>query len=122
MATLSKTNLILLAVLGLWLVLQWELPWWTAVVAAVIVGYLTALSRMQTGLVAAGVIAFFWLVTAAYYYLRTDGILTNRISELLHLNGVWGVFAALGIMAALVGSLGGIVGYEIRKLGKVTQS
>ncbi|MEZ0612461.1 hypothetical protein ACAW74_28390 [Fibrella sp. WM1] len=111
----TSTRLIL-ATLGLWIGFQGMLPWWSALLAAVLIGYATTTARAATGLIAALTIGLIWLATAVWHYAPSNGILTGRIGELLHVGGTPGVFVVVGALGMLLGFLGGMVGYETRLL------
>ncbi len=105
---------LLIALLSL--VAQFFLPWW---VVAPIAGLVCYFVSKKPGLAfaegTAGV-ALVWLAYALLIHIRTEGIMTARMSQLL-LKGPTNLLLTLTpIIGGLVGGLAGLTGFYLRRL------
>lgn len=111
----------IVVILALSLILQSILPWWTVAVAAFVGGYLRSSSGWKaTGAGFAG-IGILWLLSASFIHLKTGGILTSRVGEMLGLPMPFLVIFVTAILGGGVGGLAAATGYHFRKLFKQAQ-
>ncbi|MBD2699659.1 hypothetical protein IC229_03350 [Spirosoma sp. BT702] len=107
-------HIILIAVLSF--LAQLILPWWSlAIVAALVCFWRSpgALAAFFYGFIG---VAIVWLVYAILIHLRTDGIFTARMGQLLFkMNNAAMPMLATTILSGLVGGLAGLSGYFIRR-------
>ncbi len=94
---------------------QW-LPWWTIVLTAGVVVFLTGLQPLAAflGTFAAGFTLWFGL--AFWINHLNESILSTQIGELFKGVSPWQLLAITGILGGLVAGLGGITGAYLRQL------
>ena len=93
------------------------LPWWTFVPIAALGGLL--LTKRPGVAFVAGFLGTFllWLVFTAYLHTQTDGLLSNRMAELLPLAGSgWLMVIVTSLLGGLLSGLAAWSGWNIRKL------
>ncbi|CAN5910822.1 hypothetical protein BH24BAC1_BH24BAC1_00730 [soil metagenome] len=97
------------------LLLQFFLPWW--IVAPVAFGL--ALWRGRSGWQAFGAgfgaVALGWLGASLVIHLRTEGILTAKVADLLTLPSPLLLLALTALLGGLVGGLAALSGYFLRR-------
>lgn len=98
------------------LLAQFILPWWSLVVVAFVVCFWRSPGGGKAFLYGFAGVALVWLAYALLIHVRTDGIFTGRMSELLfktHSAVIPMVVTA--ILGGLVGGLGGLSGFYVRQ-------
>lgn len=94
---------------------QLDAPWWSMAVVAFSVGLAIAPTgrvAFWAGFVGAG---FSWLVPAAWLSYQNNGLLAQRVAQLLPLGGsAAALIAATAVLAGLVGGLAALVGVWLR--------
>jgi hypothetical protein len=94
-------------------VLQLFLPWWSALLAAGVLGGWMASWRgeaLRNGALGVGLL---WLGYAGYLNWMNDGILSERIANMIGLpGGIWMVLLTL-VLGLITGLIGSWVGYEL---------
>ena len=94
---------------------QLDAPWWSMAVVAFIVGLAIAPTgrvAFWAGLVGAGLS---WLVPAAWLSYQNNGLLAQRVAQLLPLGGSATVLViATALIAGLVGGLAALAGVWLR--------
>jgi len=105
---------LLIALLSL--LAQFLLPWWSLALVAFLVCLATqskALSAFGAGFFG---VALVWLIYALVVQLRTDGVLTGRMSELLvKANQPALLIGVTVLLGGVVGGLAGLSGYYVRQ-------
>ncbi|MGM0587773.1 MAG: hypothetical protein ACQETE_05135 [Bacteroidota bacterium] len=92
------------------------LPWWSAIIPAALLGGWMA-SRRVEALGNGGLgIGLLWLGYAGYIHWMNEGIMADRIAQMLGGSGGWMVLLATFAMGLLTGSLGAWAGYEWHEL------
>ena len=107
-------QIVLIAILSL--LAQLILPWWSLAVVAFLVCLWRSPSAGQAFFAGFYGVAFVWLAYAVMLHLRTDGIFTGRMGELLFKTNspiLPGLVTA--IVGGLVGGLAGLSGYFVRQ-------
>ncbi|GAA4407513.1 hypothetical protein GCM10023187_28180 [Nibrella viscosa] len=106
----------ILIIIVLSTIAQLFLPWW--IIAPVTFGICWWLSQSSGRAFLEGFagIALVWLVYALWLHIRTDGILTGRMSQLLFKADLPVVLLLLTpVIGGLVGGLAGMAGYQVRR-------
>lgn len=100
------------------LILTWFLnlflPWWSALLPAIVIGMWLldgAAKAFFTGLAAGGAA---WLIQALYIHILNDGILTGRIAEVMQVGSPLLVLLFTFVIGGLIGGTGALAGYQIR--------
>lgn len=97
------------------LLLQFFLPWW--IIAPVAFGL--ALWRGRSGWQAFGAgfgaVALGWLGASLITHLRTEGILTSKVAELLTLPSPLLLLVLTAFLGGLVGGMAALAGYFFRR-------
>lgn len=107
-------QIVLIAVLSL--LAQLVLPWWSLAIVAFLVCFWRSKNAGQAFVSGFYGIAIVWLIYVLLIHLRTDGIFTGRMSELLfkmNSNILPGLVTA--ILGGLVGGLAGLSGYFVKQ-------
>lgn len=107
-------SLILTAALSL--LLQLFLPWWSVVIAAVLVGAAIPQGGFQSFAGGFFGTAIVWWVYAWMIDMRNQSILSGKIAVLFHLGSPLALILACGLIAGLAGGLAGLTGSEARKM------
>lgn len=96
------------------LVLQYFLPWWTAVIAGAVIGMVCSgrsLSAFWSGFLGVGLL---WMVAALYIHLANDALLTTRVAGMMGLPYPSLIILMTTLIGALSGALGGLTGYYLK--------
>jgi hypothetical protein len=94
------------------------LPWWTALVPAIIFGaWLTnsGVSAFVTGMAAGGSA---WFVQVFYIHLANHAILTTRIADMLQLGSPWLVLLFTFVIGGILTGAGTLFGYHLKTILK----
>lgn len=98
------------------LLAQLVLPWWSLALVAFVVCYWRSRTGAQAflnGFLGSLVV---WLAYALLIHLRTDGIMTSRMSQLfLKADAPLGILLLTALVAGLVGGLAALSGYLTRR-------
>lgn len=107
-------QIFLIAVISL--LAQFVLPWWSLAVVAFGVCYWRSPRAGQACLSGFAGVALVWLVYALLIHLRTDGIFTGRMSQLLFkVDNPTLPLLVTAVLGGLVGGLAGLSGYFVRR-------
>jgi hypothetical protein len=100
------------------LVLTWFLnlflPWWSALLPAIVIGVWLidgAMKAFFTGLTGGGLA---WLIQALYVHIANDGILTGRIAETMQVGSPVLVLLITFLIGGIIGGAGTLFGYRLR--------
>jgi hypothetical protein len=98
------------------LVAQFFLPWW--VVAPIALGVCYFVSKTPVLALAEGTagVAMVWLAYALFTHIRTEGIMTERMSQLLLKGPANLLLTITPLVGGFVGGLAGLTGYYLRQL------
>lgn len=110
-------QILLIALLSL--LAQLVLPWWSLAIVAFGICYWRAGSAGRAfGYGFAGV-TLVWLAYALLIHLRTDGVLTGRMGQLLFKADSAALpLLATALLGGLVGGLAGLSGYLVRQAAR----
>jgi hypothetical protein len=98
------------------LLAQLVLPWWSIAIVALAVCYWRSSGVGNAFWYGFTGIALVWLVYALLIHVRTDGIFTGRMSQLLFkTDGSVVLILVSAVLGGLVGGLAGLSGYFIRQ-------
>lgn len=107
-------QILLIALISL--VAQFVLPWWSLAIAAFVVCFWRSSSAGQAFLYGFAGIALVWLIYALFIHIRTDGVFTGRMSELLFKTRSAAIpLIVTAILGGLVGGLAGLSGFFVRQ-------
>ncbi|GAB4040113.1 hypothetical protein [Spirosoma jeollabukense] len=107
-------QILLIAILSL--LAQLTLPWWSLAVVSFLVCFWRSKSAGQAFFAGFYGIAIVWLIYALLIHLRTDGIFTGRMSELLFkMNSKVLPGLITAIVGGLVGGFAGLSGHFVRQ-------
>lgn len=107
-------QILLIAILSL--LAQVLLPWWSLAIVAFLVCFWRSLGAGRAFSYGFAGIALVWLCYALLIHIRTDGIFTSRMSELLFkTNNAAIPMLVTAILGGLVGGLAGLSGYFVRQ-------
>ena len=91
--------------------------WWTVAIAAFIGGAIFGKSSGETFGKGMAAVTTLWLLMTWYYHFTTQGILSNKIAQILPVGGnVGGLIAATVLIGGLVGGWGAMSGFLVRNL------
>ncbi|WP_400192573.1 hypothetical protein [Hymenobacter sp. B81] len=95
---------------------QWLLPWWSAAVVALVLGALLGRRGGRAFLAGFGGVGLGWLALALWQHTRTDGVLTQRVAQLLPVGGhAWALLLLTTGLGALVGGVAALTGCWLRQ-------
>ena len=91
--------------------------WWTVAIAAFISGFFFGTSSGETFAKGTAAVTTLWLLMTWYHHFTTQGILSNKIAQILPVGGNVGMLiAATVFMGGLVGGWGAMSGFLVRNL------
>ena len=98
-------------------ILGYFFDWWTVVIAGFIGGFFFGTASRETfakGTVGASIL---WLLMILYYHFSTQGILSNKIAQILPVGGNVGILIIVTILiGGLVGGCGAMSGFLSKNL------
>jgi hypothetical protein len=92
------------------------LPWWTIGICAAVVAMGLPLNRITAFLGGFTAIGLLWMIVATLIDVRTNGILSTKITPLLGFQSATLLILLTGLVGGLVGGLGALSGQQIRTL------
>ena len=108
---LTATIVILAFIMG------YFFEWWTVAIAAFIGGVIFGTSSGETFAKGTAAVTTLWLLMTWYHHFSTQGILSNKIAQILPVGGNVGVLiAATVLIGGLVGGWGAMSGFLVRNL------
>jgi hypothetical protein len=112
---MSRHWLLFLLILVLTFLAQLVLDWWSAALVPLLLGAALGRHGGRAFLAGAAGVGQGWLLAASWSELRTDGLLTHRVAQLLPLGGHdWLVVLITTVLGALVGGLAALSGCWLR--------
>lgn len=106
----------ILLIVILSLVIQLIFPWWSLAIIAFAVCFWRSEGRGRAFLYGFVGIALVWLGYALLIHIRTDGIFTGRMGELLFKTNSAAIpMLVTAVLGGLVGGLAGLSGYFVRQ-------
>lgn len=91
--------------------------WWTVAIAAFIGGAIFGKASGETFAKGMAAVVILWLLMVCYNHFSTQGILSNKIAQILPVGGNVGVLIAVTVLiGGLVGGWGAMSGFLIRNL------
>ena len=107
--------LLLLLILVLTAAVQLDLPWWSLAVVTFLVGFVLTPSGGAAFGAGFGGAGLSWLLPAAWLAYQNEGLLAQRVAQLLPLGGsAVAVVLLAGFLAGLVGGLSTLAGAWLR--------
>ena len=108
---LTATIIVLAFIMG------YFFEWWTVEIAAFIGGAIFGKASGETFAKGATAVTTLWLLMVWYHHFSTQGILSNKIAQILPVGGNVGVLiAATVLIGGLVGGWGAMSGFLVRNL------
>lgn len=107
-----------LLILILSFIAEMFLPWWSIATVAFAVGFVktaTGWKSFWAGFLGVG---FLWWMTSGTIHIRTNGILTSKVGEMLTLPLPILVILITGLVGGLVGGLAASSGFHLRAIVK----
>ncbi len=92
------------------------LPWWSMGVVSFAVGAWRARSGKTAFSAGSLGVAVLWLVMAGFIHVKSGGILTHRIAQMLGVPADFVVLLVTALVGGLVGGLCGLAGFLFRCL------
>ncbi len=89
--------------------------WWTLVLVPALAALGNKYSARRLVTQAAAAVALVWLGYALLLYSTSDGLLTKRLTESFNLPHPILLFVLLVVVAGLLGGLGALCGYRLRR-------
>ena len=106
-----------LTVIILTLMMGYFFEWWTVAIAAFIGGAIFGKSSGETFVKGMIAVIIVWLLMVCYYHFSTQGILSNKIAQILPMGGNVGILIIVTVLiGGLVGGLGAMSGFFVRNL------
>ncbi len=110
-------NSLTLTIIFLTLVMGYFFEWWTVVIAAFIGGAIFGKSSGETFVKGMIAVIILWLLMVCYYHFSTQGILSNKIAQILPVAGNVGILIVVTVLiGGLVGGFGAMSGFLVRNL------
>jgi len=110
-SSLTATIVMLAFVMG------YFFEWWTVAIAAFIGGAIFGKASGETFAKGMTGVATLWLLMVWYHHFSTQGILSNKIAQILPVGGNVGVLIAVTVfIGGLVGGWGAMSGFLVRNL------
>lgn len=107
-------QILLIAIISL--LAQLVLPWWSIAIVAFAICFWRSHGAGSAFLHGFVGVALVWLGYALLIHLRTDGIFTGRMSQLLFkADAPVLLILATAVLGGLVGGLAGLAGYAVRQ-------
>lgn len=107
-------QLLLIALISL--LVQLVLPWWSIAVIAFAVCFWRSPNAGRAFLYGLAGVALVWLAYALLVHVRTDGIFTGRMSQLLFKADAPALMLLVtAVLGGLVGGLAGLAGHSTRQ-------
>ncbi len=106
-----------LTIVVLAFILGYFIDWWAVAIAAFIGGFFFGNASGETFAKGAAAISTLWLIMVWYYHFSTQGILSNKIAQVLPVGGSAGILILVTVLiGGLVGGWGAMSGFLIRNL------
>jgi hypothetical protein len=104
-------------IVALAFIMGYFFEWWTVAIAAFIAGAIFGKTSGETFAKGSVAVSSLWLLTTWYYHFTTQGILSNKIAQILPVGGNVGLLITLTVLiGGLVGGWGAMSGYMVRNL------
>lgn len=106
-----------ITIVSLAIILGYFLDWWTVAIAAFIGGAMFGKTSGETFAKGTAAISTLWLLMVWYHHFSTQGILSNKIAQILPVGGNVGLLIAVTVfIGGLVGGWGAMSGFLVRNL------
>ena len=106
-----------LTVIILTLMMGYFFEWWTVAIAAFIGGAIFGKSSGETFVKGMIAVIIVWLLMVCYSHFSTQGILSNKIAQILPMGGNVGILIVVTVLiGGLVGGFGAMSGFFVRNL------
>lgn len=111
----SFLNFVLTLVLAF--ILSSFLPWWSGMLAALIISAIVRLRKAAVFIVPFTAIAFLWIIKAYLISSANEFILAERVTILLQIEGnLFLLFMLTGLIGGISAGIAGSLGYRLNKL------
>ncbi len=91
-------------------------PWWIAVTAAFITGYIFGRKGWQAFLIGFGGIFLLWLIYALLLNMQSGGLMAGKIGLLFGLGKPWLMAVVSALIGGLAAGTGSLAGFQFRSL------
>ena len=106
-----------ITIVALAFILGYFFDWWTVAIAAFIGGFFFGTASGETFAKGTAAVSTLWLLMTWYHHFSTQGILSNKIAQVLPVGGNVGLLIiATVLIGGLVGGWGAMSGFLIRNL------
>ncbi|HIA69459.1 TPA: hypothetical protein EYN98_26160 [Candidatus Poribacteria bacterium] len=92
------------------------MPWWSVAIVAFLIGFWKPINGWKTfgsGFVGVGLL---WLIVAGYLHYRSNGMLTIKVGQLIHLPSSTLMLILTAVFGGLVGGMAAVTGFHLRLL------
>lgn len=114
---MKKSILNFIFTLALGFLFSLILPWWSGMLAALLVSAIVRLRKAAAFVVPFSAIALLWLVNAFWLSSANDFILAKKITVLLQIdNNLFLLFLVTGVIGGLSAGFAGLLGNQIHQL------
>jgi hypothetical protein len=98
-------------------ILGYFFDWWTVAIAAFVGGFIFGTSSGETFAKGTAAMTTLWLLMIWFHHFTTQGILSNKIAQILPVGGNVGILiTATVFIGGLVGGWGAMSGFLVRNL------
>lgn len=97
------------------LLAQFFLPWWSLALVCFGLAAWKARYGGHAFLAGFGAIGLTWLGAALYWHLFTDGILSQRVANMMTVGSPWILLAVTVLLGALIGGLSAMSGFYVQR-------
>lgn len=106
-----------IAVIILTFILGYFFDWWTVAIAGFIGGFFFGTASGETFAKGTVGVSILWLLMVLYYHFSTQGILSNKIAQILPVGGNVGILIIVTVLiGGLVGGCGAVSGFLSKNL------
>ncbi|GAA4378826.1 hypothetical protein [Hymenobacter koreensis] len=107
---------LLLLILIAGIALQAVSPWWTVAPLCLALAFAWPTTGARSFLAGFLGIGLGWLLLAGWQHLRTEGVLSQRVAQLLPLGGNgWALVFVTALVGGLAGGIAALAGYWLRQ-------
>lgn len=108
---------LILTIIVLTFLMGYFFEWWTVAIAAFIGGAIFGKSSGETFARAMVAVMILWSLMVCYYHFSTQGILSNKIAQILPVGGNVGILIVITVLiGGIVGGWGAMSGFLVRNL------
>lgn len=91
-------------------------PWWSVVIASLLISFIISTKGMSSFIAGFLGIGLLWFMLATIIDIRTDSILTERVAGIFSLPNSWLLVLVTSLVGAMAGGFGALTGSHFRSL------